>query len=71
MFDNENNELSITPVWEITCDFRQALIITERDNMIIISIDDDAYVDEELRLTASAPDGSLSSSMIIRIESLL
>ena len=43
----------------------------ESNNEIIIGIDDDTYVDEEFKLILSDDKGNYSSSLIVKIESLL
>ena len=71
-FDSKGNEIiSITPHWKIVCDFSDALDVEEHDGYITIGIDNDAYVDEELKIVLSDSEGNYSSSLIVRIESLL
>ena len=71
-FDDNGNEITnINPKWTIVCDFVNALEIEEIDNQIKIGIDNDYYVDEEFKLILSDSHGDYSSSLIIRIESLL
>lgn len=71
-FDSNGNEVSdIVPYWNIICDFSKALQVREFDNKIAIEIDDDKYIDEEFKIVLSDNDGNYSSSLIVRIESLL
>ena len=71
-FDNNENEITdIAFKWEVICDFKDILIIEEDNNKISIGIDNDNYVDEEFKLVLSDSEGNYSSSLIIRIESLL
>ncbi len=71
-FDESGNEISnIVPHWKIICDFSHALQVEESDNQLIIGIDDDEYVDEEFKIVLSDADGKYSSSLIVRVESLL
>ena len=71
-FDNNSKEVAdIIPQWKVVCDFKDALKITESNNEIIIGIDDDAYVDEEFKLILSDDKGNYSSSLIVKVESLL
>ena len=71
-FDNNGVEVtSIAPKWEVICDFKNILNIEEFDNRIVIGIDNDYYVDEEFKLILSDNDNNYSSTLLIRIESLL
>jgi hypothetical protein len=71
-FDNEGNEVvDIIPKWETICDFKNALEVEEFNNQIKIGIDNDDYVDEEFKLILSDDNGDYSSTLIIKIESLL
>ena len=71
-FDELGRELAgIEPAWTITSDFNGALDVETEDNWIQIGIDNDDYIDEELKLTLSDHDGNYSTDLIIRIESLL
>lgn len=71
-FDNNGKEvINIIPKWNVVCDFKNALEIYESDNGISIGIDNDNFIDEEFKLILSDVDGNYSSSLIIRIESLL
>lgn len=71
-FDDNGNEITnIVPKWTIVCGFTNALEIEEFDNQIKIGIDNDYYVDEEFKLILSDSYGDYSSTLIIRIESLL
>lgn len=71
-FDENGNEIAdIVPKWTIVCGFTNALEIEENNNQIKIGIDNDYYVDEEFKLILSDSHGDYSSSLIVRIESLL
>ena len=71
-FDENGNEITnIAPKWTIVCDFTNDLEIEESDNQIKIGIDNDYYVDEEFKLILSDAHGDYSSTLIVRIESLL
>jgi hypothetical protein len=69
--DNGIEVVDILPKWEIICDFIDALTIEESENQIVIGIDNDHYVDEEFKLILSDDNGDYSSTLIVRIESLL
>lgn len=73
-YDNKENEITdVSPHWNIICDFSDKLILEETDNCLSIGIDDDSCIDEEFKITCSINDGdnTLSSSLIISVESLL
>lgn len=70
-FDENGTEITITPNWEIICEFKDVLKIEITDNYISIGIDDDRYVDEIFKLTLSDSDNNYTSSLIIKVESLL
>jgi hypothetical protein len=71
-FDNFGKEVTeIVPKWDIVCDFKNILEIKESGNQINIGIDNDNYVDEEFKLILSDSNDHYSSSLIIKIESLL
>lgn len=71
-FDENGNEIAdIVPYWKIICDFSHALRVEESDNQLIIGIDNDDYVDEEFKIVLSDAEGNYSSSLIVKVESLL
>ena len=76
-YDNEGNEITnVVPDWTISSDFDEnfdkKLQVKEFDNCLSIGIDDDSCIDEEFKLTCSFGDDDIvSSSLIIKIESLL
>jgi len=75
-YDDKGNEITnIVPHWTIACDFSKILQVKEfEDGRLSIGIDDDNYIDEEFKLILSAEDdesGVLSSTLLIKIESLL
>lgn len=71
-FDDDGEEIEdIIPVWNIVCDFKDKLLISQFDNYIQIGIDNDDYIDEEFKLVLSNQTGEYTTSLIIKIESLL
>ena len=71
-FDSNGQEVSnVIPHWNIICDFSDALNVEEIDNKLVISIDDDDYIDEEFKIVLSDEEGKYSSDLIVRVESLL
>ena len=71
-FDESGKEITdIVPYWNIICDFKDALSVKELDNQLVIGIDDDDYVDEEFKIVLSDEEGKYSSSLIVKVESLL
>lgn len=71
-YDNDGNEiLNIVPKWTIICDFLNALEVEESGNEIWIGLDDERYIDEEVRLVLSDENGNYSSALVITIDSLL
>ena len=71
-FYRNNNEIQdIVCEWQIIGDFVDQLSIVENDNSITISIDNDEFVDEELRLVFfDKNDDSVRDSVVLRIDSL-
>lgn len=71
-FDKYGNEvIGVSPYWRIICNFSNVLQVDEVDNQLHISIDNDDYVDEEFKIILSDDKGNYSSSMIVKVESLL
>ena len=71
-YDNSGNEIKdVSLKWNIICDFKNSLEVNQSDNQIQIGIDNDNYVDEEFKLILSDNDNNYSSSLIVKIESLL
>lgn len=72
-FLNSSNEeiLGVSPKWTLICDFISELTIVETDNKIEIGIDNEDYLDEEFKLVFSDENSNYSSSLIIKIDSLL
>lgn len=71
-FSSNDEELTrIVPVWNIVCPFIDALVVNYVDNDIVISIDDDRYLDEDFKLILSDDRGQCTSSIIIEVRSLL
>lgn len=69
--DLKQEVVDIVPKWEIVCDFLDKLEVKESGNQISIGIDDDEYIDEEFKIILSDQDGNYSSSLIVKIDSLL
>lgn len=68
-----NDEIEITTMfskWDIVCDFKNELEVEQFGNEIIISIDNDDYVDEEFKLIFSNEDGTIQASIVVGIDSL-
>lgn len=70
--DRDGNEVAINSCkWSVVCDFRDVLNFETINNQIKISIDNDDYIDEEIKIIFSDIDNQYSDSLIVRIESLL
>lgn len=69
--ENEQEITDIVPKWTIICDFLDALEVKESDNEIRIGIDNEEYIDEEIKLVFSDEFSNYSSAIIIKIDSLL
>ena len=68
----DNIELTgVVPIWNVICPFMDSLDIEYIDNSIIIGVDDDTCIDEDFKLILSDDRGQCTSSLIIRVESLL
>ena len=71
-FDENGDELTdVVPYWRIVCDFSDELEVEERDNSIMVRIDNDDYVDESFKIILSDSNGNYSSSIIVEVDSLL
>lgn len=71
-FDENLNEISKTPLWDIVCDFKSELEVTQSGNQITIGINNDDYIDESFKLVLyDNDDTSYSDSLIITIDSFL
>lgn len=71
-FDANNVELTgVVPIWNMICPFADSLDIEYVDNDIVIGIDDDAYIDEDFKIILSDDRRQCTSSLLIRVESLL
>lgn len=71
-YDDEGNEIIGIPcVWKIICDFNDVLEVSKSGNQITIGIDNDQYIDEDIKLILSDENEKYSSDLIISIESLL
>ena len=69
--DNGVEINDIVPSWKIISDFNDSLQVKEYDRSLEIAIDDDSCIDEEFKIILSDLDGNHSSSLIVRIGSLL
>ena len=69
--ENNNEVLGITPKWSVICPFKDVLNIKEVGNEIQISIEDEEHIDDEFKLVFSDEYGDYSSTLLIRIDSLL
>lgn len=69
--ENNNDVLDLIPKWDVICDFKNELEINEDGNTITLSIDNDDYIDEDLKVIFSDENDNYSSTLIITIESLL
>ena len=70
--ENGNEVIDVSPHWTVICPFSNKLIVNEFDNGVSIGINDDDYVDEEFKLVLSnTQNNTISSSLLIKIESLL
>ena len=71
-FDENGVEITeVVPHWNIVCDFYEALQTSETGNKLVIGINNDDYVDEEFKIVLSDEDGNYSSSIMVKVESLL
>jgi len=72
-FDENGDEVmdGVMIKWDIICNFKSELIVEEVGNLIRISIDNDAYIDEIIKLVLSDENDNYRSSVLINIDSLL
>ena len=72
-FYDENGKeiMDIVPKWTIICDFANILEVKESGNEIWIGMDNEEYIDEEIKLVFSDEFSNYSSTVIIKIDSLL
>lgn len=71
-YNKDKDEIIKTPLWEIICDFKEELEVSQFSNQISISINNDDYVDEYFKLILYDKDDlTCSDSLIIKIDSLL
>lgn len=71
-FDDNGVEINgIIPSWKIISDFNDSLQVEEHDCSIEIAIDDDSCIDEEFKIVLSDSGGNASSSLLVKIGSLL
>ena len=63
--------MDIVPKWTIICDFANILEVKESGNEIWIGMDNEEYIDEEIKLVFSDEFSNYSSTVIIKIDSLL
>ena len=72
LYDNLGNEIEPYLIkWNIVCDFASAFKRIENGNSLILSIDNDDYIDEEFKIVCSDVTDTYSAELIITIESLL
>lgn len=57
--------------WNVICNFKDEMIIEIQDNIILIGVDNDDYVDEEFKVECSDDTGRFRSSILLKVESLL
>lgn len=70
--DVSGNDITSNHIdWQIICDFADKLSTVINGNQIMISIDDDDYIDEDFKLICRDEDNNSSSEIIITIESIL
>lgn len=69
--DDNSNEISKKCIWEVVCNFKDELYIQTEENEISIGIDNDNYIDEEIKLICRDYDNLCSSELIITVRSLL
>lgn len=72
-YDDNGNELNnVIPIWKIVSDFKEELYVKEHDNQIAIGVDNDNYVDEDIKLILSSENNNIPlTSLVIHIKSLL
>lgn len=71
-YNSDRSEITdIVPKWTVICDFKDCLEIKESGNEIWIGIDNEEYIDEEIKLVFSDEFSNYSSTLIIKIDSLL
>lgn len=71
-YNIDGNEITdINGKWEIICDFKNELEVSESSSQITIAIDNDDYVDEEFKLIFSNEYNNYQTYIIIKIDSLL
>ena len=72
LYDNLGNEIEPHLIkWNIVCDFASEFKRIENGNSLILSIDNDDYIDEEFKIICSDVTDTYSAELIITIESLL
>ena len=70
-FYNGKKELSdIKASWDVICEFKDFLDINIIDNQIRIGIDNDDFIDEDIKLICSDIEKNCYSTLIIKVESL-
>ena len=72
--DKENEIATISPHWDIVCDFKDKLQVEISSNCLSMGIDDDFYVGEEFKIIYSDEDKNgniMSTSLLVKVESLL
>lgn len=70
--DADGNKLThIKPVWTIMCEFYEALNVRKDGNDIYLSIDNDNFVDEKIRLILDDGNGNCRSTLILTVKGLV
>ena len=69
--ENNNDILTLVPKWDVICDFKNELEINDYGNKLTLSIDNDNYVDEDIKLIFSDENNNYSSTLLVTVESLL
>lgn len=69
-YDGDGNEVAVTPVWSIDCDFASDLNIERTDNSILISTERDDLRNKDFTLTLSA-DGYDPASITVHIREFM
>lgn len=71
-FDENGNEMTgVAPKWTIICDFLNVLEVKESGNEIWIGLDNEEYIDEEIKLVFSDTFSNYPSTLLIKTDSLL
>ena len=69
-YDDNGNETSISPIWEIDCDFLDELEVTTVQNCILISTDNPDLINKEFALLLGG-DGYQTDSISVSIKAFI